>query len=161
MLYFNERTPSLCVLESLPQIFIIEEAETNLFRPTSDIFDDAGCWRRILQRLIGNYSMQSIGRFGNVSWVASTANVWLKHDKWVGAVPRAARTLEVHMGNQILVAGFVPHVYTLNGMPFADHRFVVGCSDENIVPLVMLFSDVILGEGSWEADLQLTSTIHA
>lgn len=158
MLYFNERTPSLCVLESLPQIFSIEEAETNLFRPTTEIYNDAGCWGRILNRLSSRYSMRGSGRFGDLSWRASSASVGLQHLKWPGRVQRSARTLEIHLGNQTLVAGFIPHVYTLGGMPFADHRFVVGCTDEAIVPLVILFSDVILGDDSWEADLQDTST---
>lgn len=159
MFYFKERTPSLCLLETLPQIFSSETFERNLFKAEYE-HNDMGCWNRIFDYLYGKFLISSKGSLGDLSWQASSTIVSLNHEQWTwrdSTIKRSARALEIHLHNQTLVAAFVPHVYNEDGkIPFADHRFVVGCTDESMIPLVILFSDVILGDETWDENLQPT-----
>ena len=155
-LYFSTVDDTLDVLATLPEVFALENAEANLFNPVGKLLEDAGPWARILNYLLSNGGeLDAIrGRTCGVHWTHAAAKVEVKVGR--KRTPRFARWLRIQFGNEILIAAFLPHIYkNEGGKKFADHRFVVGCSDESILPLVMLFTDNFTGyaegDDSWEA----------
>jgi len=151
MLHFTvaSKADALDTLQTLPEVFAIENAEMTLFRPEADIFSEAGFWSPILRCLTAASVVEGRGHLSGIHWIKESRPVRLKR-----GVIRFARWAEVKLGNEILIAAFLPHVYSENGKEFVDHRFVVGCSNEQIVPLILLIADQIggntEGDDSWE-----------
>ncbi len=161
-LYFSTVDDTLDVLATLPEVFAIDHAEANLFNPVGQLLQTAGPWARILNHLLSTGAQHEpiIGRTCGVRWTHAAAKVQVKVGR--KRTPRFARWIRVEFGNEILVAAFLPHIYTSDGKKYADHRFVVGCSDESILPLVMLFTDNFTGhaegDDSWEPASQSSAS---
>lgn len=153
-LYFTAVDDTLDVLATLPEVFALENAETNLFHPLGKLLEAAGPWARLLDYLLSTGERETTyGRTCGIGWTHATTRVQVKVGR--KRTPRFARWLRIQIGNEILIAAFLPHIYKERGKQFADHRFVVGCSDESILPIVMLFTDNFTGhaegDDSWEA----------
>ena len=135
----------------LNEVCSVDHAEADLFRQQSSVIDQAGCWGRFLLKLTNRQDDEEPTHNFGLSWRygVTKLNAILKRGARCDPDGRAARWLEIINGRDRLVASFMPHVYSLGQNYWLDHRFVVGCTNTNIIPTVMLFSSVILGEDAW------------
>jgi hypothetical protein len=162
MLDFKKPPRVVEALQFLPEVFVLDDAETSLFTSVDALTQRAGSWTRLLLHLTSSTNLQGSGASCGIQWERGSCPVRLKGNGF--AVIRFARWVEIKLGNDILIAAFVPKVYTdRKGKEYADHQFVVGCSNQNIVPLVMLFTDLITGnaegDNSWEMASQSSTNM--
>ena len=135
----------------LSEIFVVDYAEASLFRDRQALMQEAGCWARFLETLITRVEDHDPVEAFGLSWhhgitkLSSIHRQGSRHD----SEGRSARWLEITSGRDRLVASFMPNVYRLGKKFWLDHRFVVGCTNTNMISTVMLFGDAILGGEEW------------
>lgn len=120
------------IINDIPVVFSLEQLEGFLFQSMHDLMIDAKHWARFLKYLIHNRTKSSSGTICETTWTTGSRFSLERFTRWI----------KVKVGDDTLVVVLGPHKY--DGQ--VNYRFVVACTNENIIPTVMLFSDHILGE---------------
>jgi hypothetical protein len=134
------------LLAGLDEYLVIEHAEANLFRPDSDIAEEAGLWYEFFVNL--NAKKRASGLAFGIKW-----NMTYNLVKPMKGALRYARWLEVILGDEKLVVAFLPHIYhSDSGKPYLDHRFVVAGNGSKAMMATLIFKDAVLGKIEVEND---------
>lgn len=121
------------IINDIPVVFSIEQLEGFLFQSMHDLMLSAKHWSRFLRYLIHNRTETSSGAICDATWTTGSRF----------ALERFTRWIKVEVGDDTLVIILGPHRCDAGQV---NYRFAVACTNENIIPTVMLISDHILGE---------------
>ena len=120
------------IIDDIPVVFSLEQLEGFLFQSMPELMIEAKHWARFLKHLIHNRTNTSSGTICETTWTTGSRFSLGRFTRWI----------KVKVGDDTLVVVLRPHKY--DGQ--VNYRFVVACTNENIIPTIMLFSDHILGE---------------
>lgn len=124
----------------LIEFMVIDRAETNLFRQSTDLRSEAGPWVQFFDNLVSpTYSHQPQSE-GGLTWERGS------NLKRFGKAMRFSRWIKVSRGDDIFVAMMSPQEYIdgENGKPYMDYRFVVASNNEDLLTTILLYQDQIM-----------------
>ena len=121
------------IINDMPVVFSIEQLEGFLFQSMHDLMIAAKNWSRFLRYLIHNRTETSSGAIFVAKWTTGSRFASERFTRWI----------KVEVGDDTLIVILGPYICDAGQV---NYRFVVACTNEKIIPTVMLISDHILGE---------------